>query len=38
VRHTDFRDAQRLADRWSAGDLEDSFIPGAEQRAVEEET
>ena len=31
-RKRDFRDAQRLADRWSAGDLEDSFIPGAEQR------
>ena len=31
-RKSDFRDAQRLADRWSAGDLEDSFIPGAEQR------
>jgi transposase len=29
----DFRDAQRLADRWSAGDLEESFIPGSEQRA-----
>jgi transposase len=28
-----FRDAQRLADRLSAGDLEESFIPGAEQRA-----
>jgi transposase len=32
-RKSDFRDAQRLADRWSAGDLEDSFIPDAEQRA-----
>jgi transposase len=32
-RKSDFRDAQRLADRWSAGDLEDSFIPGSEQRA-----
>ena len=32
-RKSDFRDAQRLADRWSAGDLEASFIPGAEQRA-----
>ena len=31
-RKRDFRDAQRLADRWSSGDLEDSFIPGAEQR------
>jgi transposase len=32
-RKSDFRDAQRLADRWSAGDLEESFIPGYEQRA-----
>jgi transposase len=32
-RKSDFRDAQRLADRWSSGDLEDSFIPGAEQRS-----
>jgi transposase len=32
-RKSDFRDAQRLADRWSAGDLEESFIPGSEQRA-----
>jgi transposase len=32
-RKWDFRDAQRLADRWSAGDLEESFIPGSEQRA-----
>jgi transposase len=32
-RKSDFRDAQRLADRWSAGDLEESFIPGAEQRS-----
>jgi transposase len=32
-RKRDFRDAQRLADRWSAGDLEESFIPGAEQRS-----
>lgn len=31
-RKSDFRDAQRLADRWSSGDLEESFIPGAEQR------
>ena len=31
-RKWDFRDAQRLADRWSSGDLEESFIPGAEQR------
>jgi transposase len=32
-RKRDFRDAQRLADRWWAGDLEDSFVPGAEQRS-----
>ncbi len=32
-RKWDFRDAQRLADRWNSGDLEESFIPGAEQRA-----
>jgi transposase len=32
-RKSDFRDAQRLADRWSSGDLEESFIPGCEQRA-----
>jgi transposase len=32
-RKWDFRDAQRLADRWSSGDLEESFIPGAEQRS-----
>lgn len=31
-RKRDFRDAQRLADRWASGDLEESFIPGAEQR------
>src|SRR5947209_9691163 len=31
-RKSDFRDAQRLADRWSSGDLEESFIPGSEQR------
>ena len=31
-RKSDFRDAQRLADRWSSGDLEESFVPGAEQR------
>jgi transposase len=31
-RKQDFKDAQRLADRWWSGDLEDSFIPGAEQR------
>lgn len=32
-RKSDFRDAQRLADRWRSGDLEESFIPGAEQRS-----
>jgi transposase len=32
-RKWDFRDAQRLADRWNSGDLEESFIPGSEQRA-----
>jgi transposase len=32
-RKFDFRDARRLADRWSAGDLQESFIPGCEQRA-----
>jgi transposase len=32
-RKSDFRDAQRLADRWNSGDLEESFIPGAEQRS-----
>ena len=31
-RKSDFRDAQRLADRWSSGDLEDSFVPDSEQR------
>jgi transposase len=31
-RKSDFRDARRLADRWCSGDLEDSFVPGAEQR------
>jgi transposase len=31
-RKSDFRDAQRLADRWHSGDLEESFIPSAEQR------
>lgn len=31
-RKRDFRDAQRLADRWVSGDLEESFIPSAEQR------
>ena len=28
----DYLDAQRLANRWAAGDLEDSFVPGKEQR------
>lgn len=32
-RKRDYRDAQRLADRWRSGDLEESFIPGAEQRS-----
>jgi transposase len=32
-RKRDFRDAQRLADRWYSGDLEESFVPAAEQRA-----
>jgi transposase len=32
-RKRDFRDAQRLADRWAAGDLLDSFVPAAEQRS-----
>jgi len=32
-RKQDFRDAQRLADRWHSGDLEESFVPGAEQRS-----
>src|SRR6266567_1740173 len=32
-RKSDFRDAQRLADRWNSGDLEESFVPGAEQRS-----
>ena len=31
-RKSDFRDAQRLAERWCSGDLEESFIAGAEQR------
>lgn len=31
-RKRDFRDARRLAGRWASGDLEESFIPGAEQR------
>jgi transposase len=32
-RKRDYRDAQRLADRWRSGDLEESFIPDAEQRS-----
>ena len=32
-RKRDFRDAQRLADRWHSGDLEASFVPDAEQRS-----
>ena len=32
-RKSDFRDAQRLADQWNSGDLEESFIPGFEQRS-----
>ena len=32
-RKRDFRDARRLADRWHSGDLEESFVPGAEQRS-----
>ena len=32
-RKRDFRDARRLVDRLNAGDLEESFIPGAEQRS-----
>lgn len=32
-RKRDYRDAQRLADRWSSGDLEESFVPGFEQRS-----
>lgn len=32
-RKRDFRDARRLADRWCSGDLEESFIPQAEQRS-----
>lgn len=31
-RKSDYRDARRLADRWSAGELDDSFVPGQEQR------
>jgi transposase len=31
-RKWDYRDAQRLADRWRSGDLEESFIPDPEQR------
>jgi transposase len=32
-RKRDYRDAQRLADRWCSGDLEESFVPLAEQRS-----
>lgn len=32
-RKWDFRDARRLRDRWCSGDLEESFIPDAEQRS-----
>jgi transposase len=31
-RKSDFRDARRLVDRLHSGDLEDSFVPGVEQR------
>ena len=31
-RKFDFRDAQRLTDRWSAGDLSESFVPDHELR------
>lgn len=31
-RKSDFRDARRLVDRLHSGDLEDSFVPGIEQR------
>jgi transposase len=32
-RKWDFRDAQRLTDRCSSGDLNESFVPGAEERS-----
>jgi transposase len=32
-RKRDYRDAQRLADRWFSGDLEESFVPLTEQRS-----
>lgn len=32
-RKSDFRDARRLVDRWNSGDLEESYIPGEEQRS-----
>lgn len=32
-RKRDYRDAQRLADRWCSGDLEESFVPLSEQRS-----
>jgi transposase len=31
-RKNDFRDARRLVDRLASGDIEDSYVPGAEQR------
>ena len=31
-RKRDYRDAQRLADRWASGDLRASYVPGQEQR------
>lgn len=31
-RKSDFKDAERLTNRWHSGDLEESFVPGAEQR------
>jgi transposase len=37
-RKRDYRDAQRLADRWRSGDLEASFVPGAQQREWRELT
>jgi len=32
-RKRDYMDAARLANRWHSGDLEESYVPGAEQRA-----
>jgi len=37
-RKRDYRDAQRLADRWASGDLQASFVPGQEQREWRELT